>query len=233
MMDKYTRAACKVAGIDPEPEAIESYSTGEIGAIAAMLREEFPEPLPLDISDDTIGELITIGAGDEAGAYSHHLAVKTMRTALNKILALRVEDHIPEAGNMAAKDARELAHEYAAKIISWTKGNTLRTSEIADLLQGFAARLAAALQRERDEASINVQGQLFNAQEIFDMYTEASSARYEAIERAENAEGEAKALRKAMEQISSMDGQMCETNSVGIKATRIARAALQSQGGGA
>jgi hypothetical protein len=121
------------------------------------------------------------------------------------------------------------------------------------------ALIAAALQLERDEASVNIQGQPFSAQEIFDMYTEASSARYEAIERAEKAEGEAKALREAAypfarafeehgrfqyEGLAKDDFKLAAINDrnqitpSGVTmgdfrrlADAVARAALQSQGG--
>jgi hypothetical protein len=75
---------------------------------------------------------------------AHRIAVEGWETFIDEPDELRIAAILRESFPESAppQDARELAHEYAAKIISWTGGNTLRTSEIADQLQDYAARLA-------------------------------------------------------------------------------------------
>ena len=46
-------------------------------------------------------------------------------------------------------EIREIEHKYASKIISWTNGNTLRTSDIADQLDDFINEVLQYINKDK------------------------------------------------------------------------------------
>ncbi len=102
-MDKYQNATFSICGILRD-EGNQDIESNLIPKIESLLREHFPDPDPAkggqELDDAYLDELLNIGMGVEAGAYSFELARKSLREKLSNLAK-------PEAIFGGGQEARE------------------------------------------------------------------------------------------------------------------------------